>query len=657
MRIALVAREIYPYIGGGIAPIVAATARLLSQLADVTVVTSAAYARQHARLKAARDPRLLPDEIQMVFVEEPPEGDSGAAYSYMHAWSAKVHAALRELYGDVGPNLIEFCDYLGEGFVTIQAARTRAEWLDRTLVCVRLHTSAEIVSVLNGNVRDDFSTAAVHDAERYALRHADRIVWSGGDVLAAYERFYGSDALAPAFRIPDAFLIEDQPEPTEDGGPSPGQPLRLLYLGRTERRKGVQNLVRALLSEGGDDWRLTILGGDTATAPLRTSLRAQLELMAAGDDRVSFVEPVPRGEVGAFIRAHDVVVVPSLWECWPNVAREALMHNRPILGTPVGGLTEIVLRGRSGWLARDTSVEALAGAVSQLRDEREQIVGLIRQGEPRAVFEELTNPTRILAGYRELLEAPRPRSRRPAARRPLVSVVVPYFQLERYIEETLASVADQTYPRIETIVVNDGSLRDCDRRLEALSERFPLRLVTQVNSGLGAARNFGVSQSRGRYILPLDADDLLAPTFIERCLGALEAEPKLAYVTTWAQFMDGDGEPIVDDAGGYMPYGNWSKLIHRSNVGGTCSAVMRRRVFDRGFRYSPDLTSYEDWGLYWTMHEAGMVGDVIPERLFLYRVRDESMMRVVGSPATEQIFDEIRAHVRERAMSWTAPAR
>ena len=654
MRAALVSREVHPFVGGGIAPIVTATARLLSEVADVTLITSAAHARNYARSSTGEDSHM-PGEIRTVFVEDPPETDSGAAYSYMHAWSARVYAALRELYGDRGPDLIEFCDYLGEGFVTVQAARTRASWLAQTLVCVRLHTSAEMCTVLNGYMPDNFETTAVYEAERYVLRYADRILWPGGDVLATYRRFYGPDALAPDSRIPDAFLVETSREPETDSSVTSGKPLKLLYLGRMERRKGVQNLVRALLALPGDAWRLTLLGGDTETAPMQTSVRAQLQAMTAQDDRVAFPEPVTRGEVGAFIRAHDVLVVPSLWECWPNVAREALMHNRPVLGTPVGGLTEMVVPGQSGWLARNTSVEALVDTIRRLIAQPEQVAKVINEARPRAIFEQITNPDRILSGYRRLLDTPRPRSLRSSTvRAPLVSVIVPYFRLEAYIEDTLASVFEQTYPQVEVIVINDGSLRESDRVLERLMNHSPIRIVTQVNSGLGAARNFGASQSRGRYLLPLDADDLLTPTFIERCVEPLEAQPELAYVTTWAEFMNGDGEPIIDPGGGYMPFGNWSSLIRQNNVGGTCSAVIRRRVFDRGFRYSPDLTSYEDWELYWAMHEAGLYGAVIPERLFRYRVRDESMMRIVGSPATELIYDEIKAHIRERTMSWTA---
>ena len=95
---------------------------------------------------------------------------------------------------------------------------------------------------------------------------------------------------------------------------------------------------------------------------------------------------------------------------------------------------------------------------------------------------------------------------------------MPYFKLEALVEETLASVQSQTYDAIETLVVNDGSLREEDAAFLERAERLPIQVLTQVNSGLGAARNFGVSQCRGDYVLPLDADDLIDPTFVERCV-------------------------------------------------------------------------------------------------------------------------------------------
>lgn len=649
MRVAFVAREIYPYVGGGIAPIVAAAARRLSSVAEVTIVTAASHREAH-------EARGVDDGVRWLFVEEPTEEELGSWFGHLHAWSARVYETLRAGYPDGAPDLIEFCDYLAEGFVTIQARQTHDPWLADSLVAVRLHTTSEIVSVLDGHVPDDFGTVSIFEAERYCLRHADRLLWSGGDVLDTYRRFYGDDALAPATLLPDAFLVEEDPGDVEGSLPSENEPLRLLYVGRLERRKGVQNLIRAMTALPRQDVQLVLLGGDTKSGVLGSSVLDQLEQMAAGDPRIHFIESVPRAEVSRWIDQAHAVVVPSLWECWPNTAREAMMHNRPILATPVGGLVGMVEHERTGWLTRDSSPEAIAEAIQRLAADPEAVADVIRSRAPRERWRELTDPAVLVQNYQDLVASRVPQPpRRPRLHPPLVSVVVPYFKLHDYVEQTVRSALAQTHQDIEIVVVNDGSLSDDDAVLFDLLDLDPrIRLVTQPNTGLGPARNFGVRCSSGEYVLPLDADDTIEPLFIERCLEGIERDSELAYVTTWVRYHDEHMQPSPDGAG-WAPYGNWSRLIDRNNVGGTCTALIRRSVFDQGFVYSPDLTSYEDWFLYREMHHAGLHGGVVPERLFNYRVRPRSMLREVGQPLLERLYDEMRAHVRERDVQWTAP--
>ena len=361
-------------------------------------------------------------------------------------------------------------------------------------------------------------------------------------------------------------------------------------------------------------------------------MQKQLELMAADDERIHFGGTVPRSEVGAHIRDSHVVVIPSLWECWPNTAREALMNNRPVLATPVGGLCEMVEPGqerlahsrslRRGDRQRDRRARRPAGRGAASDRVRRSAGDLREAGGRRRRWSRATAPW----------PSPPRRSAPRGGDAPLVSIVIPYFRLDRYLRETLASAAAQVHPATEIVIVNDGSLREEDRIVYELAEEFEARVITQVNSGLGAARNFGIAQSRGRYVLPLDADDVIAPEFVARCVHALERNAELAYVTSWVEYMDPSGRPASDEDGGYYPFGNWSELIERNNVGGTCVALIRRSLFDQGFAYSTDLTSYEDWLLYLELHHAGHHGGVIPERLIRYRVRDESMMRTVGAP-------------------------
>ncbi len=654
-RIAFVSREVYPFDSAGLGNYVTFTAAALAADAEVTIITTDAHEARYRELLAAGDERL-PADVRFEFIAEPSLEDAAGWYGQLHLWSARAYEALVRIYPDGGPDLVEFPDYLGEACVTAQAKQTLDRRLRNTLVCVRAYTSAEMCAVLDGHLPDDRETRHLCELERFALRHCDHFVWPGGGVLQAYQAFYGEAGTSNPFEIPHTVA----PGPELKAPPEHDGCLRFLYVGRLERRKGVQNLIRAATSVEGSEWELTLVGGDTPTAPLGTSMRAQLELMIAGDPRIRIRARIPREEVLKLYGAAHICVSPSLWECWPNTVLEAFEQNRPVLATPVGGHLGMIDPGRDGWLVDDTSADALARRIEELVDNRDDVVDAIRTGAPREKFARLTDPEPVRERYDHLAGARAERTLagrsanagvRQEVEEPLVSVVIPYFHMERFVEETFASVAAQTYPRIETIVVNDGSLREQDASLAALASRYQFLLVTQINSGLGQARNLGVELSRGKYVLPLDPDDALMPSFVERAVEVLEKRPELAYVTAWSEFMSEDGSLLARN--GFRPLGNQVSRLEHENFAGSAMAVFRRLLFDRGLRYSHDLTGYEDWLLYRELTAAGEIGYVIPENLLKYRVRSASMLRAAVAPSNDRLMAELRAQVREREVAWT----
>ena len=100
---------------------------------------------------------------------------------------------------------------------------------------------------------------------------------------------------------------------------------------------------------------------------------------------------------------------------------------------------------------------------------------------------------------------------------PLVSVIIPCYNGEKFLKETIESALGQTYPAVEVIVIDDGSI---DRSGE-IAQSLPVRYIRQPNRGLTASRNLGVRESRGSYIVFLDADDRLKPHAIEAGVGVL----------------------------------------------------------------------------------------------------------------------------------------
>lgn len=657
-RIALVSRLIDADTGGGLGAYVAAQAKVLAREHEVTVIADRAL--QPVAEAAFQD---MPS-ITVLFADCDCEPGGHAFLSSVHYWSSCVLDVLRAHYGEHGPDLIEFPDYHGEGAVTVQAARAGERFLRDTVVTVRVHTTAEICSVLNGGLANDESTRVVCSLERLSLREADRIIYAGGEIKNTMLNYYGADHLAPIVQVRHSCGFAAKPVPPRaiDRSPGEGDRLKVLYLGRFEHRKGVHNLVRAMARATGD-LELTMVGGDTDSAPLNTSMRTNLEFGSSVGDRVKILDQIPHDELTAVIDRHDAVIVPSLWECWPYVALEAFARNRPVLATTVGGLAEMVVDGASGMLQSGTSATAIAELLERAYADRSSLRRMSEEHGPYDRFRELVDPEAVLSGYRELIAAGNDRRVSPSVTagrgNPLVSVVVPYFKMPQFVTETVASVWAQDYPNLEVVIVNDGSFEPEDAVLDRYIGVPGHRVVTQSNSGLGAARNFGITCCRGRYVLPLDADDTIEPGYISRAVELLENDPELSYVCSWTRYFyedeqgeDREGRCEDDREIGFQPLGLSLPMNEVGNVAGHAGSLFRRSVFGGDMWYCEELASFEDWEFYQALERRGARGCVIPERFYNYRVRGDSMLRTVAPSHLAALEAQKNAQLIYRSVEW-----
>src|SRR5262245_46110377 len=114
-----------------------------------------------------------------------------------------------------------------------------------------------------------------------------------------------------------------------------------------------------------------------------------------------------------------------------------------------------------------------------------------------------------------------------------VSVIIPCYNLGRYLDEAVESVQKQTFQDFEILVVDDGSTDPDTRSLLEEYERPRLQLVRSENRGLPCARNLGLAHTTGDYVCMLDADDLLEPTCLEKSVAVLDQDPSIAFVSHW----------------------------------------------------------------------------------------------------------------------------
>lgn len=219
---------------------------------------------------------------------------------------------------------------------------------------------------------------------------------------------------------------------------------------------------------------------------------------------------------------------------------------------------------------------------------------------------------------------------------PEVSVVIPCFNQGRYVRGAIESVLVQTFPSFEVIVVDDGSTEPATiAQLDGLD--YPrTTLIRQENTGLPGARNTGMRRARGRFVVPLDADDELAPTFLAEFHEAISARPEAAFVHCWSELF-GDQHAVWVT----RPYNPYQQLLSNGLVG---CVLLRREAWEAVGGYAEDLTSgNEDWDLWLRLLGAGWDQVEVPKALFRYRKHGVSM-----SVETEARFEHARLEMVAR---------
>jgi len=269
--------------------------------------------------------------------------------------------------------------------------------------------------------------------------------------------------------------------------------------------------------------------------------------------------------------------------------------------------------------------------------------------------ESALKPTRRLpcAGYRRVPHLHDDRARESAQRwlagreldlpnslTPIVTVVVPCYNLGLYVTEALESVCRQTLRDVSIIVVDDGSDdRLTKMTLEALQARG-VRVISQSNAGLAAARNRGTAEAVTPYVCCLDADDRIRPSFLEKIIDALQAQPEIAFAGSWVQ-MFGESELTLCNMKPQLP----DILAFNQTV---CTTVFRKTAWASvgGFHGGFSIPGIEDWDFWLSLLEHGYRGTIVPELLFEYRIRINSMSDYMYSPERwdELVRELIRRH-------------
>jgi hypothetical protein len=212
-----------------------------------------------------------------------------------------------------------------------------------------------------------------------------------------------------------------------------------------------------------------------------------------------------------------------------------------------------------------------------------------------------------------------------------VSVVIPAYNAQATLGETLDSVRRQSWRALEIVVVDDGSTDGTGEVARAhAAEDDRVRLLRVVNSGVAAARNAGIAASRGAFVAPVDADDLWHPEKIARQMAVMQRDGGIGYVYTFFRRIDPQGDVLPSGGEGTLIEGAaYLRSLLYNFVGNGSSLLIRRAALDEAGGYDPDLRrrgvqGCEDYLLQILIARTWRVG-CVPEYLTGYRIAPEAM--------------------------------
>ncbi len=502
-------------------------------------------------------------------------------------------------------------------------------------VVVQLHVEeadrsgyVRYVTTRYGNLVDCFSVTSEHLAqavEDYGVpRDRIRVIHTGVDA----EEEFSPERASPV-------------EGLEAGR------VHILFPGRLVDQKDPLLMVEvaAALRDRGLPFQIHAVGeGD-----LEPRVRERLAALGLGDHVL--IHPPTRALQRWYV-ACDLLLMTSVFEGVPYVVFEAMAMGLPVVAPSLPGNRELLGEGAALVEPRD-SVPAYVEALGRLMADAGEREARAREGRERV--RDRFSLRRMAADHGDLYakllpaEPPPPAAEpreatpirfrdRPLFGTPLVSVVIPHFNQGRVLVECLEAIREQTYPAIEIIVVDDASSEsDTLEVLDSLGSQDDVTLIRlDENRGPSRARNRGFERCEGRYVLPVDADNLLLPDAVERLVEQLsEASEDVGFIYPNLQFF-GNREDYFEAP----PYNVYE--LTRHNFCDTCS-LLDREILDQGERYREEIhLGHEDWDFVLRLAARGVRGE--PARGPTLRYRKWGFNR---SDAVEYMSDPFHEVVGE----------
>jgi glycosyltransferase involved in cell wall biosynthesis len=633
MRYWLLTTEFPPFYGGGISTYCAITARMLQENGHNVTVFLPDFSVSGVKETDYEGIRMIR------FVPRQTDAHQFLGYNaYLSYEFAEV--VKRNILREGKPDVIEAHEYQGIAYYIQQFKWQRIQPFADLNIIVTCHSPSFICLEYNQVPIYKFPDYWTGEMEKATIKGADLVLFPSRYLIKEMENRL-------SLKDVNSFVV---PNPFDESTFSCAataliEPNTIICFGKLAPLKGTFELLRYFdaLWESGTDLKLYIVGGtDYFFHPEgKTMYDLVLAKYKSHIDSGRLVLTGNRSpeECSTYLAKAALVVVPSLFDNFPYTVLEAMAMGKIVLASKQGGHTEMITHGENGFLfdhytegdfykQLNTALSLEPGISKKISEAAKETVS--KTFHPHVIYplkmrliEDLLNGNTDRRTYpfvNKIEESPNNSETAITATENLLSVVIPFYNMGSYVEETVQSVYASDYKNIEVIVVDDGSTEAASIAvLELLQHKYPIRIIRRRNAGLPATRNFGATIATGEYIAFLDSDDTVEPTYYSNAIAILQQYKNVHFVGSWLLYF-GEGKGTWPTFNPEPPY----MLIH--NPINSSAIVLKRHTFvNYGANCTELVYGMEDWESVINMVSKGYRGVVIPQKLFNYRVRKGSM--------------------------------
>lgn len=656
MKLFLIASECPP-VPGGIATYVGNAATMFSDAGhDITVFTRSEKAgiEEKDKLKFITIAPLDTSFFSNTKTHPRSQTHPSFPYNVMGYWGALSYQLANEVINYIRihgkPDAIESEDYSGIAYFLLQKKLLGCLELQGVPIILNLHSSQYLLYPASKMPGFHLSDYWVGRMEKFCTLAADGIIAPTEYIAKQVKTSLNPKLDIEIIPLPaQKLLLDKQQLPL-----SSPTPKDIVYFGRLEVRKGIIPLLEACnrMWEAGVDFNLTAIGGDTLYHLQGCYMKAYLTekyRQHINSGRLTILPPLPQAKLYERIKKAWCIVLPSLWENYANTCLESMLLGKAILASSGVGHVEMLQTATSlGGVIFDWQInndfdrklkQILNYSTTEILElgEKARRIILEKSGHENVLSKRINHFQKIIEQdkykkrnvFPSLNYPPHGKISYPSLKldestgiQGKISVCIPFYNCDRYIQETLNSVFASTYADIEVILLNDGSTNEESLETLAIVEQqySNLKIIHSENLGVAAARNKMAEIATGEYIAFLDADDKVSPTFYTQAASVLQQYENVGFVASWIKEF-GDSEKVWVAWNTEFPY----LLCH--NTLGVCTVVRKAVYLASGGMKSLLAENLEDYECWLNICERGWLGVVIPELHYFYRIRSDSRLQ------------------------------